>query len=444
MLLGAGLAAQAQVNNITFRVDMTEQLALGTWLPGDTDITVSGELNGWGSSAPLTNNPSLSGDLTNIYSGVLPVSGPPGGNAGGGYKFRMKGGWEDTSDGNNRNFTLIGGDQVLPIAFYNDQPVGVMTNANITFQIDMTPQVLTGGFTNGAANEIRLSGRINGWGAGELMTNNPAALGNASNLYSCTIPMTDTVGNWSRYKFRQDGGWESSQLSGVGNNKDRRFFVVGGDQVLPLATYSDASLCDLTLVPTTLTVVLHITNGTTALNGWVFTNGVTPVSINGQGLFGTWLPWSDPIFNPLPKMTNNPVGSDFYEFTTVIPAGRERGLAFKFGIGDTEADNEGATGADHLRYIRTSGSSYTMPMCEFGTNFAATRVESAFGNLKAGAPLGGTVPVTWEGLPCVTLQSRASLSSGTWTDHPATDGLQSTNWSNTGSQFFRLQKRRNP
>ena len=84
-----------------------------------------------------------------------------------------------------------------------------------------------------------------------------------------------------------------------------------------------------------------------------------------------------------------------------------------------------------------------MPYAEFGTNFAAIRVESSFGDLKVGVPSGDVVPVTWLGRPCVTLQVRSSLTGGSWLDIPTSEAEQSTNWpiSTGSSQFFRLQKR---
>src|ERR1051326_2342531 len=57
-------------NKITYRVDLTEQVQLGNFLPGDT-ITVSGApeaLTSWGSGVHMTNNPNLSGNASNIYS----------------------------------------------------------------------------------------------------------------------------------------------------------------------------------------------------------------------------------------------------------------------------------------------------------------------------------------------------------------------------------------
>jgi hypothetical protein len=416
---------------------MTEQIALGAWAPGQS-LAVSGDLNGWGSSIDMTNNPTLTGDATNIYSIILPVNGAPGSTAGGGYKFRANGGWEDTSIGDNRNFIIAGGDQVLPVVYYEDRPVGPMTNANVTFKVDMTPQVITGGFTNGLS-QVTASARYNGWGNGDLLTNDPSILGNGSNIYSGTYTVNDTVGDWQRFKFRADGGWESAAIFGVGGNKDRRFFVQGGDQVLPLVTYQDASLCDLLLQQTSVRFILQITNGTPDNAGVPFDKVNDQIFINGAFLL--WPPWN----TSLPEMTNNPVGSDFYETTLAVPVGNSRQLQFKFGLAGPNhgaVDNEAPQFQDHFAYVRTFGASYTMPILQFGTNFSATRVEAQFGNLTAGPPAGSIVPIKWLGLPCVTLQTKTAVDSGSWTDLPATDATSSTNWPNTGGQrYFRLQKR---
>ncbi len=444
-------------NSVTYRVDMTEQVQLGNFLPalGDT-VTVTGSLLlwNWGAGSILTNDPALSGDASNIYSAVIDVPGYPGA-AGGEYKFRMNGIWEETADGPNRNFTIVGGggNQVLPVYYYFDQPIGPATNQNVTFQVDMTPQVLTGGFTNGVS-AVTVSGLFNGWSSGSPMTNDAALSGNTSNVYSTTISIanppgsvpTTTVGLPNRYKFRADGGWESAAIYGVGNNKDRRFFVTGGDTVLPLVTYQDATLCDVLDQAVAVTFVLQLTNGTADRNGVPFVKTNDTVWINGPMINPSWAAWNttDTI-----QMTNNPPGSDFYETTIVIGAGSSRAVTFKFGLYDPVdpgvhgfLDNEAPQFADHVQYVRNTGPTSTLSVAQFGTNFTSTLVEPAFGNLKAGTPVSGNVPITWLGSPCVTLQTRTSLTAGSWTDLPATDATGSTNYPNTGgTQLFRLQKR---
>lgn len=436
------------VNNVKFQIDMTAQVILGKFDPALGYVRVSGAFNGWSSSQDFTNDPTAIGAATNIYSETLQISGFPGSQPGN-YKFRAPIGdsWETISD--RPSFTITGGDQVLPVVYWDNVLPAVPTNANVVFQVDMSPQVLTGGFINGS-DIVTVSGGFNGWGAGDLLTNNPTLPGLESNIYSTTISLTAFPNDSYRYKFRANNGWESAAIHGVGVNLDREFSIVGGDQVLPLVTYNDASLCDVLLQETTVTYVLHLTNGTVATDGTVFTNvpDTDPehvvIVINGEMLPGGWQGWS--AFS-LPQLTNNPPGSAYFECPLVLPAGTSRAQKFKFGIvgpATTKVDNEAPQYMDHIQYIRGSGAAYTMTPVEFGTNFSATRVEAAFGDLKAGPPSGGTVPITWMGSPCVTLQSSPNVN-GPWTDLPVTDGSNSTNWPNAGGQqYFRLQKRALP
>lgn len=436
-------------NNITYRVDLTPQIQLGNFIPGGLDtIRVTGNpaaLTGWGTGVDMTNNPALPGDASNIYSAVVQIQGAPG-SAGGEFKFRMNSGWEELAIGGNRNFIIAGGDQVLPVYYYWDQPPGPATNANVTFQVDMSPQVVSGGFTNGVS-AVTVSGFFNGWGGGTPMTNDPALPGNASNVYSTTIAIanppgtvpTTTVGLANRYKFRADGGWESASTYGVGGNKDRQLIITGGDQVLPLVTYNDASLCDVLLKETSIRFVLHLPNGTLDNNGVPFDKANDKIYINGD--FLKWPAWN----TGLPEMTNNPVGSDYYEQTIVLPGGSPRRLQYKFGLDGTGhggLDNENPRYSDHVKYVRDNNNPHTLPAAEFGNQYLSMLVEPVFGDLKIGAPSGVNIPITWLGCPCATLQARTNLGSGAWVDLPATDGASSTNWPNTGAgQYFRLQKR---
>jgi hypothetical protein len=415
----------APTNNVTFQIDMTQQVTFGNFDPNTGYVKVSGGFNGWGESIDFTNNPSASGAATNIYSQTLPITGYPGSQPGN-YKFRAPIGdtWETIND--RPSFTLTGGDQVLPLVYWNNVAPFTPTN-DVTFRVDMTAQILSGNWTPGQF--IRVAGAMTGWGEGVDLTNNPALSGNATNIYSMVIPVVANTNTTIEYKFRANGGYEGP------TSANRSFQVAGGPQVLPLVFYGDASLCDLLQEPTTVTFVLRLTNGTAAIDGTVY-DGSQTVHINGE--FNGWAAW-DVL---LPQMVNNPIGSEFYEYTTVLQAGSSLAQKFKFSIGGP--DNESPSFQDHIQYVRTTGTTYTMPVAQFGTNYASVRVENAFGNLTVGAPSGGNVPVTWSGLPCVTLQHRTSLTSGTWTDLPATDAASATNWPNAGSQFFRLQKRTTP
>jgi hypothetical protein len=201
------------------------------------------------------------------------------------------------------------------------------------------------------------------------------------------------------------------------------------------------------LQATATTFVLQLTNGTTDVNGVPFVKGNDTVWINGPMINPSWAAWNT---TECVEMTNNPIGSDFYQTTIVIAAGSSRAVTFKFGLFDPVGslhgflDNEAPKFSDHVKYIRTDGSTTTLSVAQFGTNFTSALVEPAWGNLKAGAPSGGSVPITWLGGPCVTLQTSPNLTPGSWIDLPATGGKGSTNYPNTGgTKLFRLQKRPN-
>jgi len=425
-LLGAGLVicaagtAEAQ-SPVTFQVDMTSQ-------PSATDVFIRGGFNGWGTANQLTNNGS------GVYTGTVNIAASPGSVQECKFFYNPGDNWESIA---NRQFVLAGGAQTMPLTSWNVSDWPVPAN-NITFQIDMSAQIQLGKFTNGAPGSyVRVSGGFNGWGASADFTNNPSAVGSASNVYSETLQISGFPGSYpGNYKFRAPIGdtWETIS--------DRPSFqLAGGDQTLPLVFWDNASTCDLLQQDTTVTFVLHITNGTPDRYAVPFNSASDNLYLNGA--FLGWWAWYDGISGgqgPQNQLTNNPIGSDFYEQTFTITKGSPLATKFKFSINGY--DNEAGFAVDHVRYMRTLGSSYTMPASEFGTNFLSTLVEPSFGDLSLASAAGGVVPISWLGRQCVTLQTKSAIPSGTWTDIPASDGTSSTNWPNTGgNQFFRLQKR---
>jgi hypothetical protein len=416
-ILFAAAVAQAQ-NAVTFQVDMTS-------VPGATDVFIRGGFNGWG----VNRTDQLTNNGAGIYSGTFDVAGNAGDLEQCKFYYNPGGVYED---GDNRQFLLAGGDQVLPLTAWNDK-YPAPTN-NVTFQVDMTAQVFLGNFSNGLP--IRVSGVFNGWGDGTDLTNNPALSGNASNIYSAVVPVTGFPGGGFDYKFRANGGWESP-ASTSGNN--RHSLLTGGDQVLPLVFYNDASPCDLLAQATPVTFRLQITNGTMATDGTAFDRSVNHIYINGD--FLGWWQWNDGVVsgaNESNEMTNNPVGSDFYEQTFLIPRGNTLAVQYKYSMDGY--DNEAGFGLNHIRYIRGT-EAYTMPLDGFGTNSPIPAVEQSFGDLKIGAPTDGLLPITWLGRSCVTLQTKSDLN-GEWQDLPATEATSSTNWPVSGTaQFFRLLKK---
>lgn len=442
-LLGLGLLSAvgltASADQVTFNVDMSS-MTNSAGQPAYTEVRASGAFNGWSQTSILANNGA------NIFTNTFEV--PANGN----YKYTcvINGGteWEAGSD---HGITLTGSPQTLPLLTFNYGgvvPIDFTTN-NITFNVDMTVQGVS--FIN-AGGVVTVSGGFNGWGNSMVLTNDPGAGYPTNWWYSGTFPAitqlmppSATCGQkLNRFKFRANGGWEEPLTINCANNNDRSWdATTTGDKVLPLVFYSDASPCDVLSQETAVTFVLHLTNGTVALDGHVFDNSVDTVHINGESLLGTWQPWNF----LLPQLIRDAT-SDYYTNTFNIPAGRPINQKVKYSIVDgntlTGGDNEAPQFADHVQWIRTTNTTYVMAPVEFGTNYASIRVQKQYGDLAVGAPSGGNVPVTWLGCPCVTLQTRTNLSAGAWVNLPETESASATNVPNLGQQYFRLQKRFTP
>ena len=440
-----GVVSTAFAIPVTFQVDMTSQ-------PGATDVYVRGSFNGWGTGNQLT----LS-DVSGVYTGTVDIADSPGSVQQCKFYYNPGDAWESDP---NRQFILAAGS--LPLTSWNvkDWPT---PNNNITFQVDMNAQILTGAFTNygndlpDGPSAIKVSGVFNGWGDGTQLTNNPALTGSDSNIFSAVIPVSGFPGSTiDGYKFRMNGGWES--------DPNRTFQITGDGQVLPPVYYNRASVCDLVQLATLVTFTVQIPSGTpygllgdpnVAPNG-NFTPPADKIYINGD--FQGWKPsgpsygdWADPNgFDPNPftvtpegmalELTNVPA-TDKYSVTLTVPGGRTLRTTYKYTVNGY--DNEAGMGVNHVRYIRTlSGVPYTMPLDQFGTNVVPPVVELATSNLVIGAVSGGTIPLSWSGLQCLTLQTRSSATGGAWTDVPATEGTSTTNWPvGSGPQFFRWQKK---
>lgn len=186
-ILGSGTQASPQVmplqsfntntwpvptNYFTIQVDMSAQVALHNFTNGDPSgsITVSGDFEGWNGGLPLTNNPTLSGNASNVYSAVCPVMSflPDTIN----YKFRMNGGWESpaSTSGNNRQAALATTNQVLPLVFYNDNSIYdlVLSPITVTFTLYMTNGTVdkNGYAFNASSDTLWINGDFVNWNGG--------------------------------------------------------------------------------------------------------------------------------------------------------------------------------------------------------------------------------------------------------------------------------------
>jgi hypothetical protein len=243
LLLSAAVASAA--TPVTFQVDMSAQISAGTFVPGSNTVSAHGTFNGWGSGVELTNDPTAAN--TNLYTGTTSDTS----DAAGAvliYKYVIDQGsvYENTEDSQNRCAQLpTNGSLVLPAPFFDDP--GPAITANVTFQVDMSEQANLGNFDTNNGDYVEAHGFFNGWGAGDILTNDPTirttnAAGDVnSNVYVGTFPVTGSTNGTQEYKYvLQPSGTYEAPLSTDSDydNNNNRFFVTT-DQTLPIVYFSD-------------------------------------------------------------------------------------------------------------------------------------------------------------------------------------------------------------
>jgi hypothetical protein len=438
--------------DVTFKVDMAQQINVGAFDPNSVSVYARGTWNGWGTPDVMTNDPTIlrtnqNGLVTsNVFVCTASVTGSPGetmdfkycigiGNTG--YESPAAG-TGDPSDHNNRFFNLSDGPpQTMPIVLFSDAPYAPVATNDVTFQVDMTAQVLNGSF-DPATGTVSVPGDFNGWDTTQnLCTNDPTALN--TNLYTAVVRIVNGVGATEGYKFWASGlpnsGWETTP--------NRTFQLVSGtSQVLPVVFFNNVDPANLLPEDTLVTFTINMTNAV-GTDAHVFNPSTDQVYINGD----FYNNWNGGVWDTgLPQLTNNPVGSGLYSIQLLVPKGNSVSLTYKFSINGP--DNEAPSGQNHFRYVRTAGA-YTLPLDKFGNQYAEPY---SFGELAAGTASAGRVQVSWLGRPGVYLQTKADLSSGAWQTLLNTDGsgwsngLMSTNGfvsvtnypTSAGKTFFRL------
>ena len=408
-------AYPAVTTNLTFRVDLAQQISLGNFIPGTDTVEVRGNFNGWtGGANPMTNNPAdhhtnaFGLVSTNVYEANIAVTGPTNGAMD--YKFVISHGgntlWDsptgnNTDNGGNRWFTQPYAPASLPIADFSDAPYAPLVA--ITFNVDMSAvQLADPGFS---PTSVTLNGDFNGWSTGIACTNDPN--GSNTNLYSCTI--TNGAGSTINYQFRylSYGNTVYDNPPGGGN---RQISVPNVATLnVPPVYFNNVSPNDLLNVDTVVTFTIAMSNAVTTDNIH-FDPSQNTLYLNGD--FAGWVDW-----NPLAlssanlTCTNNPPGSSNWSCQVTIPKYHSRSLSYRFAVDPSGVANEpqNPNGKNHFRYIRSTNGTYNLPLDTWGVDV----VEPKFGNLTIGAPSGGQVPLNWLGYPGASLVSGTDISQVT-------------------------------
>ncbi len=445
--------AQTSVASVTFQVDMSQQIQLGLFTNGTSTVTVSGNFNGWpGAAGPaLTWTPSILetnsfGLVTsNVYTGTVQMTNSA--NAAMDFKYVENGNYEGgivLNDGSgNRFFTLPSSTLATPVVFFSDQPFSPISQ--VSFSVDMSAQLYYGNWT--PSDGVFCQGINGNWNnnASTTMTNNPNA--SNTNIYYITIPCGE--GSLQAYKFTYNGASGTVYESPTSTGGNNRSYTVPPHTpaIVPTAFFSDLSVNDQLSTAVNVTFSVDMTQAVQYGTTTPFNPSTDSVFVNGAWI--GWLGW-DPISLASYQLTNNPVGSspNIYSGTFPVPLGNSLSMVYKYSING--ADNEAGSGANHLRIIRSTVSgAYSLPTATFGNQYN----EPLFGELSLTEAAGGNVQLSWLGAPNVQVQTRNSISTGSWISLPNTSGatwsaginttnglLSETNLPASGCTFFRLIK----
>jgi hypothetical protein len=237
------------VTQVTFRLNLSVQMALGKFNPGNSDMAfVAGDWNWSATASPLTQSMVD----TNIWEGTFTLTNIPGTTVN--FKYIMNTlnygvVWEANGVGpggaNNRQFAFPNTATNLPVEFFNNvTSATTIVVAPVTFQVNMIVQDALGNFTPGVDTVTVAGDALNNWDAAvwqltQSLTN--------IHLYAGTFNVTNTAGAIANYKFTINGGtiWENNNV-GPGGGQNRQFAMPSSATNLPGVDFNN--LADLGLL----------------------------------------------------------------------------------------------------------------------------------------------------------------------------------------------------
>jgi hypothetical protein len=223
--LGVWVAAFGQ-NNVTFQVDMSVQIAKGTFDTAKDTLTARGDFNSWGTTnmAPKAAGSKIYTVTASAATGTLH------------YKFYFKHLGADNWEGNfatpssNREMNITAA-TVLPVVFFNDEAMPSGAAAKVIFKVDMKLPLRQNTMALDSG-KVYVAGDINGWSTSKTRLTGPGS----DSVYTVEI---DTIKSATlihyKYLFTNDSGknltWEGSFSTPSSN---REAWIVDGTQ-----TYSN-------------------------------------------------------------------------------------------------------------------------------------------------------------------------------------------------------------
>ncbi|MGD0206817.1 MAG: hypothetical protein ABSC89_04340 [Verrucomicrobiota bacterium] len=227
---------------LTVQVDMTPQILVGNFIPGDDTLEVRGSWDGFSSGVTLTNNPASA--ISNIYAMTFNIASPaPGGL--GAYKFHHYGSSPDTWESiDNRIFLATNPATLLPLVYFNNQDTNDLLFADtlVTFSVNMTNAVGIDFYVfNPGEDPVYINGDFLGWWAWDFPPPPSQCqmfpVGN-SEVYTNTllIPKGNPVALTYKYSIAEYGNDAADNEAGFEENHVR-YIRNTGSCVLPMDTF---------------------------------------------------------------------------------------------------------------------------------------------------------------------------------------------------------------
>lgn len=415
VLLTLGTTWMASAVQITFKVNMSIQQALGNFTPGADPVYVAGGFNSW---TPPSGALTQSVTNADVYEGTFDLTETPGATVS--YKF-VYGPvdpytWEPNGVGpggaNDRELVMPAVDTVLPDVYWNNQST-LPSTRDVTFQINMSVQIALGDF-DPINDFLNVAGDFNAW---STTASTLTQSGGDPNIWEGTFTVAGDTATTTFYKYViasfSVGAdvWENNDV-GPGGAQNRELLLESGNQTLPVVYFNN-----LDTIPNPVDVTFQV-DMTAQIALGNFVDG--PNQVTAAGSFNAW----DAISFVL---TNDPGDPMVYKGVTTIEAASGSLVFWQYVIDG--ADWEEAVG----NRVFTLGD----------TNNQAIDVVfwNNVGDLGpvATAPSGvDQVDVSWDPGTLVRLQKSTNLLNA-WLEVPGTTGQSNATVTvTTPETYFRL------
>jgi hypothetical protein len=222
-------------NRITFRVNMSVQMAEGHFDPASGDsVEIRGSFTDWLSTGLTLSD--VDGD--SVYTNQILVAGEAGDTLH--YKYVIFNGandaWEHLAD--NRFFVLSGEARTLPTVYFSDDSLVADTDFTLNFQVDMRHTIRADLFQPDADDTLSVRGPFNNWfGQTDLLTD-----ADGDSIYTGSANYFGTFGEILEYKYAyfNETRLPADVFETLANDSNRTVRLNSNPVNVPLVSFSEA------------------------------------------------------------------------------------------------------------------------------------------------------------------------------------------------------------